>query len=71
MLADAVASSATLGISDPSVVDALVRGRQPECVTYADWARLDAIEVALGEPLGRPRVKLTTRAAVREALTKD
>ena len=72
MLEDAVASSAaTLGLSDPSIVDALVRGRQPECVTYADWARLDAIEVSLGEPLGRPRVKLTTRAAVRKALTKD
>jgi ferredoxin--NADP+ reductase len=71
MLEDAVvASAATLGLTDPSVVDALVRGRQPECVTYADWARLDAIEISLGEPHGRPRVKLTTRAAVRDALTK-
>jgi ferredoxin--NADP+ reductase len=71
MLEDAVAASAaTLGLTDPSVVDALVRGRQPECVTYADWARLDAIEIAMGEPQGRPRLKLTTRAAVREALTK-
>jgi len=71
MLEDAVAASAaTLGLTDPSVVDALVRGRQPECVTYADWARLDAIEIAMGEPKGRPRLKLTTRAAVREALTK-
>jgi ferredoxin--NADP+ reductase len=71
MLEDAVAASAaTLGLTDPSVVDALVRGRQPECVTYTDWARLDAIEIAMGEPQGRPRVKLTTRAAVREALTK-
>jgi ferredoxin--NADP+ reductase len=71
MLEDAVAASAaTLGLTDPSVVDALVRGRQPECVTYADWARLDAIEIAMGEPHGRPRVKLITRDAVREALTK-
>jgi ferredoxin--NADP+ reductase len=71
MLGDAVAASAaTLGLIDPGIVDALVRGRQPECVTYADWARLDAIEIARGEPQGRPRVKLTTRAAVRDALTK-
>jgi ferredoxin--NADP+ reductase len=71
MLEDAVASSAAaLDPTDPAVVDALVRGRQPECVTYADWSRLDAIEVALGEPHGRPRVKIITRAAVREALTK-
>lgn len=27
-------------------------------VTWADWQRLDAFERALGEPLGRPRVKL-------------
>jgi ferredoxin--NADP+ reductase len=71
MLEDAVASSAAaLAPTDPAVVDSLVRGRQPECVTYADWSRLDAIEVALGEPHGRPRVKIITRAAVREALTK-
>ncbi|MGE0160307.1 MAG: FAD-dependent oxidoreductase [Gemmatimonadales bacterium] len=69
MLEDA-ATAATPGVNDPAVIDALVHGRQPECVTYADWARLDAIEVALGAPHGRPRVKITTRAAVREALTK-
>ena len=69
MLEDAVASGAVaLGIADPEVVDALVRGRCPECVTYSDWARLDAIEVKLGEAKGRPRVKLTTRQSVKDAL---
>ena len=72
MLEDAVSSGAVaLGIADPEVVDALVRGRCPECVTYADWARLDAIEVKLGESHGRPRVKLTTRQAVRDALSRS
>jgi ferredoxin--NADP+ reductase len=39
--------------------DALVRQRQPDCFSYADWLRLDAIEVARGRASGRPRVKFT------------
>jgi ferredoxin--NADP+ reductase len=38
---------------------ALVRQRQPLFVSWADWRRLDEIEVARGRPLGRPRVKFT------------
>ncbi len=38
---------------------ALVRERQPNLFTYADWQRLDAIEVARGQALGRPRLKFT------------
>jgi ferredoxin--NADP+ reductase len=72
MLEDAVAAAAaSFGITDPAVVETLVRGRQPDCVSYADWARLDAIEVKLGEPHGRPRLKVVTRAAVKEALSKE
>jgi ferredoxin--NADP+ reductase len=72
MLEDAVtAAAAALGVTDPAIIETLVRGRQPDCVTYADWARLDAIEVKLGEPHGRPRVKIVTRAAVKEALAKE
>jgi ferredoxin--NADP+ reductase len=71
MLEDAVAAAAAPpGFTDPAVIERLVRGRQPDCVSYADWARLDAIEMKLGEPHGRPRVKIVTRAAVKEALTK-
>jgi ferredoxin--NADP+ reductase len=69
MLEDALAAgAASFATTDPAVIDTLVRARQPDCVTYADWARLDAIEVKLGEPHGRPRVKIVTRAAVKEAL---
>jgi ferredoxin/flavodoxin---NADP+ reductase len=47
--------------SDPSAtsVEALLRSRQPELVTYAGWEAIDRHERALGEPQGRPRVKLT------------
>jgi ferredoxin--NADP+ reductase len=44
---------------DPAAIEALVRQRQPRVVSYADWRRLDAIEIAAGKAAGRPRVKLT------------
>ena len=43
----------------PRRVEALLRARQPELVTYAGWEAIDRHERALGEPTGRPRVKLT------------
>ncbi len=45
--------------SDPDAVEALLRERQPDLVTYAGWESIDRHERALGEPSGRPRVKLT------------
>ena len=44
---------------DPAAADAMIRKRQPQVVTYSDWQRLDAEEVARGEKAGRPRVKFT------------
>jgi ferredoxin--NADP+ reductase len=48
-----------------------IRERQPAYVSYADWQRLDALEVARGKATGRPRVKFTRveemYAALREA----
>jgi len=38
---------------------ALVQERQPEMVTYADWQKIDAAEIAEGEVQQRPRVKFT------------
>jgi ferredoxin--NADP+ reductase len=69
MLEDAAAGA----VLDPegvaaAALDALVRERQPHVVTFGDWRRLDEIECARGQELGRPRVKLTSRAAVRDAL---
>jgi ferredoxin--NADP+ reductase len=44
---------------DPSKVEALLKRRKPDYVTYADWKRLDAFETARGAEQGRPRVKVT------------
>jgi ferredoxin--NADP+ reductase len=41
-------------------VAALVAERQPRYFTYADWLRLNEIEVSKGRPAGRPRIKLTS-----------
>jgi len=40
-------------------VEALLSERKPDYVTYAGWELIDSVEKAAGEPLGRPRVKLT------------
>jgi ferredoxin/flavodoxin---NADP+ reductase len=45
---------------DPEAVEALLRARQPSLVTYSGWTAIDRQERQLGEPAGRPRVKLTT-----------
>ncbi|MTD44787.1 NADP oxidoreductase [Conexibacter sp. W3-3-2] len=39
-------------------LDALLAERVPDRIDYAAWGRIDAHEVAAGEPAGRPRVKL-------------
>jgi ferredoxin--NADP+ reductase len=44
---------------DAAAVESLLRERQPELVTYEGWTEIDRYERALGEPSGRPRVKLT------------
>ena len=45
----------------PAVAEAeeLVRHRQPKFFSYADWLKLDEIETARGQAVGRPRVKFT------------
>ena len=72
MLED-VAAGAVLAPSQPegAALEALVRERQPSVVTYSDWTRIDEIECARGEALGRPRVKFVSRSDVRDALKGD
>jgi ferredoxin--NADP+ reductase len=43
---------------DPQELLQTLRARQPELVTYAGWSEIDRHERSLGEPAGRPRVKL-------------
>jgi ferredoxin--NADP+ reductase len=42
-----------------AALDAFIRARAPNLVDYAGWARIDRHERKLGEPHGRPRIKLT------------
>jgi len=42
-----------------AALDTFIRSRQPAVVDYDDWARIDRHEQKLGEPSGRPRIKLT------------
>jgi ferredoxin--NADP+ reductase len=44
---------------DGEAVERLLRGCQPDLITYAGWSEIDRHERALGEAAGRPRVKLT------------
>ena len=48
--------------SDPAALVAALEERGVEVVDYAGWEAIDAHERGLGEPHGRPRVKLVRRA---------
>jgi ferredoxin--NADP+ reductase len=52
------ALTANRGLPRDEVLE-LIRARQPALVDYANWESIDAHERGLGEPNGRPRVKLT------------
>ena len=45
---------------DAQAVEALLRERQPELVSYSGWEAIDRHEREAGEPVGRPRVKVTS-----------
>jgi ferredoxin--NADP+ reductase len=59
------------GACDPAKIEALLRERQPAVVTYEGWSSIDRHERSLGEPAGRPRVKLTTIEQLLEAAASD
>lgn len=44
---------------DAAAVEKLIHQRQPNSLSYADWLRLNELEVARGRAAGRPRVKFT------------
>lgn len=43
----------------PDSIKELLQQRQPNLVTYSGWSQIDKHERSLGEPSGRPRIKLT------------
>jgi ferredoxin--NADP+ reductase len=54
---------------DPEAIEALIAERKPDYVSWGGWQAIDAVETAAGEPLGRPRVKLTSVEEMLEAAT--
>jgi ferredoxin--NADP+ reductase len=52
---------------DAEATEAWLRERVPDLVTWEGWQAIDAHEQALGEPHGRPRVKLVTHDAMVDA----
>src|SRR5207253_4868794 len=52
----------------PGAAEALVRQRKPTFFSYADWLRLNEIEVSRGRAQGRPRVKFASVEAMLAAL---
>jgi ferredoxin--NADP+ reductase len=71
MIEDAAAGRTwqpTTAVSD--VERGLIRRKQPRCVSFSDWCRLDALETARGAEQGRPRVKFTTVDEMLKALEK-
>ena len=62
ILEDAQAGSLPMpdpALSGADAIAAWIDDRAPEHVTWAGWEAIDAHESALGQPAGRPRVKLT------------
>jgi ferredoxin--NADP+ reductase len=53
---------------DPASVQSLVKQRQPNYFSFEDWLKLDKMEVARGQPQGRPRVKFTSVDEMLSAL---
>jgi ferredoxin/flavodoxin---NADP+ reductase len=66
------AEAGALSTPDPTVADgdaiaAWLTERAPGHVTWSGWEMIDAYESKLGEPTGRPRVKLVRLAELLEA----
>jgi ferredoxin--NADP+ reductase len=55
---------------DPSKVEALLKQRKPDYVTYNSWKALDSFETARGAEQGRPRVKVTRVSEMIEIIKR-
>jgi ferredoxin--NADP+ reductase len=67
MLEDARAGLPAIA-ADPEALPALLHRRGVRAISFADWKRLDALEVANGKPKGKPREKFTSVEAMLAAL---
>jgi len=57
--------------ADPDSIPALLNRKGIRYVTFADWQRIDNVEVANGQPVGKPREKLTTITAMLSAVREN
>ncbi len=57
--------------SERSALETLLAERRPDHVSYAGWESIDRLERSLGEPQGRPRVKICSREELLEAALGD
>lgn len=57
---------------EPSVaaLEALIKSRQPRFVTYENWLKIDAAEIALGDAQQRPRVKFVSVEAMLDVASR-
>ncbi len=69
MLED-LAQGLTLAPAQPEVsaIADLVKARAPHYFSYADWQRLNELELSRGQEQGRPRLKFTSVAEMLAAL---
>jgi ferredoxin--NADP+ reductase len=56
---------------EPTVTEKLIQERQPNYFSFADWLRLNELEIAKGRKLGRPRVKFTCIDEMQAALGRS
>jgi ferredoxin--NADP+ reductase len=69
MLEDARAGKTwTPSDPDPEAVVRFLGAKKVRSMSFAEWSEVDAVEVARGEPLGRPRVKFQDAASMFSAL---
>lgn len=72
MMADAQGNRLLLPAHpDVAAAEKHIHQRQPDYVSYADWQRLDALEIARGKAAGRPRLKFTRVDEMLRALRDD
>ncbi len=71
MLED-LANNTTFAPADtnPDAIVSLLDERNVDYVTYNDWLKLDELELANGEAIGRPRVKFTDIPTMLDAVKK-
>lgn len=55
---------------DPASAEKFICTQQPKYVSYADWLKLDKMEIERGAQQGRPRVKFTSAEEMLAALGK-